>query len=236
MRDDFPRQVVENLAKRVGNRCSNPTCRRLTSGPHSEGSKAINIGVAAHITAASPGGPRYSADLSSEDRKGIENGIWLCQFCAKLVDNDEGRYSVNLLRQWKVESEIRALKDVESATSISLPHRDFRDATHIGTYEDVSVTDCERHGKLAAPSWLNSTPERMCSDWLVERLTSNAELRLFLDPKWSGGIWFVVDLQQGDGVVINLDQLNDLRPPSPTTTTPPPTMSGKNQAELHDDL
>ena len=56
MRDDFPRAAVETLAKRVGNRCANPGCRKLTSGPHTEGEKALNVGVAAHITAASPVG------------------------------------------------------------------------------------------------------------------------------------------------------------------------------------
>jgi MYXO-CTERM domain-containing protein len=46
MRDDFPRPVVETLAKRVGNRCSNPTCRKRTSGPHTDNDKALNVGVA----------------------------------------------------------------------------------------------------------------------------------------------------------------------------------------------
>ena len=54
MRDDFPKPVLETLAKRVGNRCSNPACRKRTSGPHTEDDKALNVGVAAHITAASP--------------------------------------------------------------------------------------------------------------------------------------------------------------------------------------
>ena len=55
MRDDFPRPVVETLAKRVGNRCSNPGCRKLTSGPHTEDEKVLNVGVAAHVTAAASG-------------------------------------------------------------------------------------------------------------------------------------------------------------------------------------
>ena len=82
MRDDFPRIVVETLAKRVGNRCSNPGCRKLTSGPHTDDEKSLNVGVAAHVTAASAGGPRYDASLTAEERKDIGNGIWLCQSCA----------------------------------------------------------------------------------------------------------------------------------------------------------
>jgi ribosomal protein L37AE/L43A len=47
-----------------------------------------NIGVAAHISGAAPGGPRYDASMSSEARKSINNGIWLCANCARLVDGD----------------------------------------------------------------------------------------------------------------------------------------------------
>jgi len=116
MRDDFPKPVVETLAKRVGNRCSNPGCRKRTSGPHTEDDKALNVGVAAHITAASPGGPRYEASLTQEERKSIGNGIWLCQSCAKLVDNDESRYTKPLLVKWKQDAEQDALREIESAT------------------------------------------------------------------------------------------------------------------------
>ena len=60
MRDDFKADVKDLLAKRVGMRCSNPNCRRPTSGPQDAPEKALNIGVAAHIAAASKGGPRYA--------------------------------------------------------------------------------------------------------------------------------------------------------------------------------
>ena len=114
MRDEFDNQTKEVLARRVGYRCSNPNCRKLTSGPQEDPTKAVNIGVAAHITAASQGGPRYDARLSSEERKSIDNGIWLCQNCAKLVDNDEQRYTADLLLKWKKLSEQAALLEVEN--------------------------------------------------------------------------------------------------------------------------
>lgn len=63
------------------------------------------LGVAAHITAASPGGPRYDPKLSSEERSGHGNGIWLCQNCAKLVDNDPALFSVDVLKTWKNSAE-----------------------------------------------------------------------------------------------------------------------------------
>lgn len=103
-RDDFSKNVIDRLAKRVGMRCSFPDCRRPTAGPDAE-EGTTNVGVAAHITAASSGGPRYDADLSSEERSGISNGIWLCQVHAKLVDDDELTYPPALLREWKDTAE-----------------------------------------------------------------------------------------------------------------------------------
>src|ERR1700733_3520805 len=112
MRDDFSGEIKRALADRVGNSCSNPDCRALTSGPQDNPTKAVNLGVAAHITAASVGGPRYDPSLIAEERCHVDNGIWLCQNCAKLVDNDASRYSVNLLRGWKVVAEDRARYEV----------------------------------------------------------------------------------------------------------------------------
>ena len=89
-RDEFDQRTKETLAKRVCYRCSNPNCCKLTSGPHEDPSKSVNIGVAAHITAAASGGKRYNSEISSEARKSIDNGMWLCQNCAKLIDQING--------------------------------------------------------------------------------------------------------------------------------------------------
>ena len=113
MRDDFALPVKEVLAKRVALRCSNPNCRRVTSGPQQDPTKAINIGVAAHITAASRGGARYDESIDSEQRQSVENGIWLCQTCAKLVDNDPLRYDCSVLHCWKREAEDKAIHELE---------------------------------------------------------------------------------------------------------------------------
>jgi len=97
MRDGFPKSAKRVLAERVGFRCSNPNCGQSASGPSIEPGESVNIGVAAHITAASPEGPRYDPSLSSGERKAPENGIWLCQNCAKLIDNNPEKYTSELL-------------------------------------------------------------------------------------------------------------------------------------------
>ena len=104
-RDEFSEHVKQTLAQRVGYRCSNRECRAITSGPHSDPSRSINLGVAAHITAASCGGPRYDPSLTAAGRRSGANGIWLCQTCAKLIDNDLPAFSTAKLRQWKASAE-----------------------------------------------------------------------------------------------------------------------------------
>jgi len=126
MRDEFPPGIKELLSKRVGNRCSNPNCRQLTSGPQEDPNKALNVGVAAHITAASPVGPRYDSAISSEQRKSAKNGIWLCQKCAKLVDNDPSRYTSEMLINWKTIAENAALDEVEGKNQF-ITHRSNND-------------------------------------------------------------------------------------------------------------
>ena len=96
-RDDFSASTKDTLARRVGHRCSNPGCCQPTCGPQENPAKSVNVGVAAHISAAAAGGPRYNSSLTSSERAALENGIWLCQICAKLVEQRPGRYSVALL-------------------------------------------------------------------------------------------------------------------------------------------
>lgn len=105
MRDNFTGKTKVTLAQRVGYDCSNPNCDKVTIGPNSDNQKSTNMGVAAHIKAASERGCRYDKNQTSEERKNIENGIWLCQNCAKLIDSDESLFSVELLNKWKNISE-----------------------------------------------------------------------------------------------------------------------------------
>lgn len=117
-RDDFSKPLRDALAKRVGMLCSNPACKAATSGPHTDASKSISVGVAAHITAASPGGPRYDSKMSREERSSIDNAIWLCQNCAKLIDTDYAAFSLSTLYRWKITAETEALRKIGGTQSL----------------------------------------------------------------------------------------------------------------------
>jgi hypothetical protein len=112
LRDDFTQRTIADTAKAVGYRCSNPDCQRLTVGSNAEHDGVINLGVAAHITAASPGGPRYDDTADAETRKGKDNCIWLCQDCAKLIDSNPEHFTVTLLQDWKHGAEKRTFREL----------------------------------------------------------------------------------------------------------------------------
>ena len=151
MRDDFKSSTKRILAERVGFFCSNPDCRKPTVGPaRGDCEKSVNTGIAAHITAASPGGPRYDPALSSDERCDISNGIWLCSNCARLVDSDIEHYTVKLLRRWKPEAEKKAFEAL-AAGEAELPPTDPLDS-HFGELvsrlQDAAGADVERFKTL----------------------------------------------------------------------------------------
>lgn len=105
--DDFSRHTAETLAKRAAYICSNPLCRAKTVGPSmADSAKSVNVGVAAHITASKPKGPRFDPNFTREQRKEPSNGIWLCQTCSPLIDVNNGAdYDIDTLGRWKSEHE-----------------------------------------------------------------------------------------------------------------------------------
>lgn len=145
LRDDFSLKTKEELAKRVAYRCSNPQCRKTTIGPKENNYGTVNIGEAAHICAASPGGARYDEDMTSKERSSVNNGIWLCRNCAALIDRDKNHHTVELLRAWKQLAEIEANQNVLNSGNysehISLSNNDKKTIEKIiNTIEDSNTS------------------------------------------------------------------------------------------------
>lgn len=109
-RDDFTKPTKIQAYQRVAGRCSNPDCRAPTFAPVGE-TDFSNVGVGAHIHAASPGGPRYLATMTAADRRGFGNIIWLCQTCSTIIDRDPKSYPAEALQKWKSSAEARALME-----------------------------------------------------------------------------------------------------------------------------
>lgn len=120
--DDFKQEIKNKLAERAAYICSNPNCNRMTIGPdNSNQQKSTKAGVAAHICAASPGGPRYDISQSPAIRQSISNGIWLCGTCSILIDKNQGHdYPTDHLRKWKADHEKLIKECLEGSKRIML--------------------------------------------------------------------------------------------------------------------
>jgi hypothetical protein len=147
MRDDFSKATVDLLAKRAGYLCSNPDCNIPTVGAAPTADKSMIVGVAAHITAAATGGPRYDPTLTPEERRHCSNGIWLCEIHGKAVDSDADHFTVEMLRKWKQtaeENSLRIILTVKKAFDVGTTARDapaMDDLRQSATGDVSSFTD-----------------------------------------------------------------------------------------------
>jgi hypothetical protein len=139
MRDDFSQDTKWVLAHRANLICSNPYCETTTGGPQDDPTKALNIGVAAHVTAAAKGGARYDDSLTSEERSSAKNGIWLCQNCAKKVDNDPSTHPAELLHAWKTMREVNARNSIGRAAPRIVETEEQRKSKKILEWKDKRV-------------------------------------------------------------------------------------------------
>lgn len=62
----------------------------------------------AHIEAAEENGPRWNSALDDEARRDPDNLLWLCVKHHKTIDRNPKKYTVKVLKEWKV----RRLRDV----------------------------------------------------------------------------------------------------------------------------
>src|SRR5205085_3846517 len=131
-RDDFTASTKRIIGARAGFRCSFPGCPLSTYGPVEDPNRFFNLGVAAHISSAAPRGARYRPEMAPEQRSHSSNGIWLCQNHAKLIDDDETQFPIDLLESWKRLAEER-LKKPPSGTNASGD-------------DAVLISPAERHG------------------------------------------------------------------------------------------
>lgn len=93
---DFSQKTIEHLAASAGYRCAR--CFIKTSFYDPADGKRKGLGRAAHIVAASPGGPRADSDYTIEQLKSADNGVHLCANCADVVDRIPENYPITKLK------------------------------------------------------------------------------------------------------------------------------------------
>jgi hypothetical protein len=143
IRDEFSPETKRIIAGRAAYCCSNPECQAQTIGPLDDRAGVSNVGAACHIAAAAKGGPRYNESMTPEQRKHPDNGIWMCRTHADEIDDDEKRFTVDLLKTWKREAEERTRQRLGKAV------RSDGGPVHFADLSTVHRTGPNTHVELA---------------------------------------------------------------------------------------
>lgn len=170
-RDDFSQAMAAVISKRAGLRCAFPSCGAATIGPSEASASATSsVGVAAHITAAARGGPRYDPSLTPEERSAPTNGIWMCATHGKLIDTDAVSFPVQTLLAWKEEVERRAKSSIGVPLGPKSPDDpllnqliEFSEISNVNQSIGVLVD------KSGAPVSLGEQPAYAIRDLLIEQ-------------------------------------------------------------------
>ncbi|HTJ71324.1 MAG TPA: hypothetical protein VL551_27535 [Actinospica sp.] len=148
---NYPSSVVTGLVLMSQGTCYFPKCSeplvRLDEGT------PVNNFEIAHVRAAKPGGPRYDAAMTNEQRDAFPNLVLLCLVHHKVVDRVRPQdFPTSTLQQWKEENGdgLTALQGLRGVTEEGLQ------ALVTGAFEDVkseivkAIGDLERVSAEAA--------------------------------------------------------------------------------------
>ncbi|MBD9093084.1 MAG: hypothetical protein EGQ20_11220 [Bacteroides oleiciplenus] len=106
---NYTLSTLKKLYALSGNQCAAPDCKRVLIARD-----GISItSKICHIEAASEDGPRYNSLMTDKERAHFDNLILLCDECHTIIDNkeNEGKYPVTLLREWKRNHESKFLHE-----------------------------------------------------------------------------------------------------------------------------
>lgn len=90
---------------KAGNKCSFPECKIDLVIDESETDDYSIIGEEAHIVSKKENGPRGKSELTQEERDKYSNLILLCRIHHKLIDDQEKKYTIEKLHNYKSEHE-----------------------------------------------------------------------------------------------------------------------------------
>lgn len=103
---EFSKTVRMSLAQRALYICSNPDCRTMTiSLTGDDPPAALYKGRAVAICSTVENGLRYDPRMNGNQRKAIDNAIFLCNKCADVIHHRSkgAGYTADVLRDWKLQ-------------------------------------------------------------------------------------------------------------------------------------
>ena len=108
-RKQIPDKVKKKLFALSGNQCCFPGCTERVYKLEDE----VQLGEMCHIRAVNPSGARYDAELPEEEVNSFDNLLVMCPTHHTTIDNDEEKYTTELLLQIKAEHESKFYYNAE---------------------------------------------------------------------------------------------------------------------------
>ena len=137
---------VKILWGKSGGKCA--ICKADLIKPLQEGKKN-HVGVMAHIEGEKSDSARYNPNMTDKERADYENLVLLCPTDHTIIDNDEGEYTVEKLKQIKKEHE----KWVEDILRSHITTITFAELAVIIKYlTDPSITSKENLKTIVPPA------------------------------------------------------------------------------------
>jgi len=122
------------------------------------------MGVAAHVFAASSGGPRGTGGLSKNELTRPENGIWLCANHSRIVDANRGKkYPPELLLSYKAQHEAGIAREVQGVAAAGGWFQELRIRNSPIFTRDTTI----RLAKLTLVIGDNGTGKTAFCEWLA---------------------------------------------------------------------
>lgn len=246
-RDEFLAVTKRLLEKQAGHHCSNPSCRKITSAASSDGKTTISIGEASHITATAPGGPRYDASLTREERKSPDNGIWLCKDHAKAIDSKDPVFTVKILKEWKQQANEASWRSIVENTPFpptpSLPtDEELRARLRKAAAADLAVfqrSDNWPTSTIQLTLKIDQISEPLSTDALAKAVTKFGDLILVAAPGMGKTTTIfqvadgVVNAQAGSPIIVSLGDWATLQDSLLGSVLKRIAFSGISEADFH---
>lgn len=105
--NEFSPKIIKNVRERSAFICNRPLCRKLTvKASYDNDTDSDILGEAAHIYPAAKNWARFDESIHPIFIKSQKNAIWLCRECARLIDKNPKKYTVEVLFKWKLDLEL----------------------------------------------------------------------------------------------------------------------------------
>lgn len=115
----YPKPHVKLLYSKSAGRCNFPACPNLCVEEDLATGEIYNSGEIAHIEGVAPKSLRHNPKLEKKQRDAYNNWILLCRNHHPIIDIDsqviEDVYSIETLRNWKLDLEKRVFSSIENA-------------------------------------------------------------------------------------------------------------------------